>query len=134
VRCLGMGLTPTNDACGAGPDASGNLLTRDRHSTPVRSRATERHRASRSLRRSVVRGRLTATHPCRDTQHGLGAAPARLDCPWPVMDSHEVVAPGAKRLHALRLSLLAPFGRSVRKGTPRYRLVEYCSKTMSPAG
>ena len=120
-----MGLTPTKAACGAGPDASGNLISRDLRSTlRPRPRETERHMASRSLRRSGFRGRLTATHPCRETHRGLGGTPALSDCLWPVMDSQRVVAPDCNGSHALLPSLLVRFARSLREATPRYRLVE----------
>ena len=119
-----VGLTRSKSACSAGPDASGNLIVGVLHSTPCRTRATERHVASRSLRRTRLRGQLTATRPCRETHRGLVGTPALADCLWPVMDSPRVVALGCKRSHALFPTLLARFGRSSRTGIPRYRLVE----------
>jgi hypothetical protein len=134
VRLLGMGLTPTKAACGAGPDASGNLISRDLHSTPrLRSRETERHMASRSLRRSGFQGRLTATRPCRETHRGLVGTPALVDCLWPVMDSLKFVELGCNGSHALLPSLLARSARSVRQGTPRDRLVESASNFPLPS-
>jgi hypothetical protein len=125
VRLFGMGLTPRKATCGAGPDASGNLISRDLHLFPqLRPRETERHMASRSLRRSDFRGRLTATRPCRETHRGLGGTPALADCLWPVMDSLRFVELDCKGSQALLPYLLARSARSVRKGTPRDRLVE----------
>ena len=69
-------------------------------------------------------GRSTATRPCRETHRGLVGTPALTDCLWPVMDSQRVVTGGCKGSHALLPSLLTRFARSVRKGTPRDRLVE----------
>jgi hypothetical protein len=116
-----VGLTRSKSPCGAGPDASGNLIVGVLHSTPCRTRETERRVASRSLRRTRLRGRLTAAHPCRETHRGLVGTPALTDCLWPVMDSQVVVAPGCKGSHALLPSLLARSARSLRKGTPRDR-------------
>ena len=119
-----VGLTRSKSACGAGPDASGDLIVGVLHSTPCRTRETERRVASRSLRRTRLRGRLTATRPCRETHRGLGGTPALTDCLWPVMDSRKFVAPGITGSHALVPSLLARFARSLRKRTPRDRRVE----------
>ena len=119
-----VGLTRSKSACGAGPDASGNLIVGVLHSIPGGHRGAERRVASRSLRRTRLRGRLTATHPCRETRRGLVGTPALADCLWPVMDSRVFVAPGCEPSHALLPSLLARFGRSLRTGTPRDRLVE----------
>ena len=127
-----VGLTRSKSACGAGPDASGDLIVGVLHSTPCRTRETERRVASRSLRRTRLRGRLTATRPCRETHRGLGGTPALTDCLWPVMDSREFVAPGVTGSHALVPSLLARFARSLRKGTPRDRRVEQPSARPLP--
>src|SRR6056297_4235 len=116
-----MGLMPAKDACSAQPDARGNLIRRDLHSTPVRSRTTERHKASRSLRWSVFRGRLTATHPCRETHRGSVGTPTLTDCLWPVMDSQTNDVLSLNNLRALLPSLLTRFARSLRKGTPLNR-------------
>ncbi len=131
---LGMGLMPTKDACSAQPDARGNLISRDLHSTPARSRATERHRASRSLRRSVFRGRLTATRPCRETHRGSVGTPTLADCLWPVMDSQPNDVLSLNNLRALLPSLLTRFARSLRKGTPLNRSVEKCHVVRILAG
>ena len=112
---------PAKDACSAQPDARGNLIRRDLHSTLVRSRATERHKASRSLRWSVFRGRLTATHPCRETHRGSVGTPTLTDCLWPVMDSQANDVLSLNNLRALLPSLLTRFARSLRKGTPLNR-------------
>jgi hypothetical protein len=119
-----VGLTRLKSACGAGPDASGNLIVGVLHSIPDGHRGAERRVASRSLRRTRLRGRLTATRPCRETHRGLVGTPALADCLWPVMDSRVFVAPGCKPSHALLPALLARFARSLRTGTPRYRSVE----------
>jgi hypothetical protein len=119
-----VGLTRSKSACSAGPDASGNLIVGVLHSIPGGHRGAERHVASRSLRRTRLRGRLTAAHPCRETHRGLVGTPALTDCLWPVMDSQRVVAGGCKGSHALLPSLLTCFARSLRKGTPRDRDVE----------
>ena len=111
-----VGLTRSKSACGAGPDASGNLIVGVLHSTPCRARATERHVASRLLRRTRLRGRLTATRPCRETHRGLVGTPALANCLWPVMDSPIVIALGCKRSHALLPTLLARFARSLGRG------------------
>jgi hypothetical protein len=123
---------PAKDACSAQPDARGNLIRRDLHSRPVRSRATERHKASRSLRWSVFRGRLTATHPCRETHRGSVGTPTLTDCLWPVMDSQANDVLSLNNLRALLPSLLTRFARSLRKGTPRNRSVEFFLHLVSP--
>jgi len=125
VRLLRVGLIPARADCSAGPDASGDLISRDRHAPPrQRSRATERHTASRLRRRSGFWGRLTTTNPCRETHRGLVGTPALADCLWPVMDRLKSVELGRNGSHALLPSLLARSARSVRKGTPRDRLGE----------
>ena len=118
------GLTRSESACGAGPDASGSLIVGVLHSIPGGHQGAERRVASRSLRRTRLRGRLTATRPCRETHRGLIGTPALADCLWPVMDSRAFVAPGCKPSYALFPALLARFARSLRKGTPRDRDVE----------
>ena len=130
-RLVAQGRTPSPDA--GRPVSSqksvisgdsGNLIVGVFHSIPRRHRGAERRVASRSLRRTRLRGRLTATRPCRETHRGLVGTPALLNCLWPAMDSRALVALGGKRSHALLPSLFTRFARSLRKGTPRYRRVE----------
>ena len=123
---------PTKDACSVGPDARDNLIRHDLHSTPQpRLQETERHMASRSLRRSVFPGRLTAARPYREMQRGLVAAPTLSDYLLPAMDSLNCLCKDINYSHALLSSLLACTSdelsevlRSLRKRNPRYRLVE----------
>ena len=124
-----VGLTRSKPACGAGPDTSGNLIVGVLHFIPGGHRGAERRVASRSLRRTRLRGRVTATHPCRETHRGLVGTPTLADCLWPVMDSQVFVAVGCKGSHALLPSLLARFARSLKTGTPRDRLVERAAPT-----
>ena len=110
-----VGLTRSKSACSAGPDASGNLIVGVLHSTPFRIRETERHMASRSLRRTRLRGRLTAARPCRETHRGLVGTPALTDCLQPVMDGQRIVANGCKGSHAL-LPALPPTSLALEEG------------------
>jgi hypothetical protein len=123
-----VGLTRSKSACDAGPDASGNLTVGVLHSPPCRTRETDGHVASRLLRRTRPRGRLTATRPCRETHPGLVGTPVLSDCLWPVMDSLRVVAPGWKPSHALLPSLLTRFARSVEEGDSALplQLISFC--------